>query len=176
MRSTTDWNGTGSARGEELPGDSLDLDAQGARARLAMLKRAEDGAMAILSPEGVVVSWYARAGDRERADAPVRGRHVEQFYAPVDIAEQLPQRHLETAATRGHSVRFGWRLAASGDRFWSLTDIRPILRHDGTLLGFVHVIRPITGSREPVRTLAPRPVMGRSLARTRAYASMRLAA
>ncbi|MCU0758556.1 MAG: hypothetical protein MUF07_05045 [Steroidobacteraceae bacterium] len=106
--------------------------------------------MAILDPAALVVRWYVGAGDRGRLGTTVLGRHVAQFYGPSDVANGLLQRHLGAATAHGRSTQHGWRLSAAGRRFWGVTDIRPLHRHDGTLLGFVHVIRPHRDPSEPV--------------------------
>lgn len=153
-----------------------DLEEHGARAHLAMLRRSDDGSIAILDPAGVVVCWYARAGDRARRESPVLGRHVAQFYAASDAADGLPQRHLRSASVFGRSTRHGWRVSAAGGRFWGVTDIRTILQHDGGLAGFVHVIRPISDSREPVRVRPPRAWLPAGVFAVPAYASAAVAA
>lgn len=137
-----------------------ELRERGARAHLDMLRKSDDGSMAILDPSGLVVCWYARRGDFERTGAPVVNRHVSQFYVASDVADQLPQRHLETAAAHGHSSRDGWRISGAGRRFWGVTHIRAIADHEGTIEGFLHVIRPSCGSREDVRVAVPRPWVG----------------
>ncbi|HWJ06513.1 MAG TPA: hypothetical protein VNS57_12105 [Steroidobacteraceae bacterium] len=165
---------------EKIESDCLtdpgELHEHGARVHLAMLQSSEDGSMAILRPSGVVACWYASAGDRERRGSPVRGRHVAQFYEASDVAEGLPQRHLKAAIVQGHSSRYGWRLSAAGSRCWSITDIRSIIRHDGTLAGFVHVIRPICGSWEGARATAPRPWSSAGDRAVPAYANTAVAA
>lgn len=154
--------GIDSHRLDDLPGFDAegvtahrDLLERGARAHLAMLRKSDDGSMAVLSPAGLVVCWYARTGDFQRADSPVLERHVSQFYLAHDIAERLPQRHLETATVCGSSSRDGWRVSGSGHRFWGTTRIRVLSGHDGTIEGFLHVIRPSCGSREGLRAAAP---------------------
>lgn len=148
------------------------LHGQGERAQLTMLRNGDDGSVAILDPEGLVVAWYARAGDRERATSPVLARHVAQFYVPADVAGGLPARHLRSAGVCGHSDREGWRLMASGHRFWGVTEIRALLDADGALAGFVHVIRPAQGSTHGVGSRVPlwRDMGGMQVARRPEYA------
>jgi hypothetical protein len=115
-----------------------------------MLRQSDDGSMAILDRSALVVRWYVGAGDRGRKGSTVLGRHVAQFYGASDVASGVLQRHLELATARGRSTRHGWRVSAAGRRFWAETDIQPIRRHDGDLIGFVHVMRPQRDSSEPV--------------------------
>jgi hypothetical protein len=148
------------ARQHSQPGelvDSFQLREHGAHVHLTMLRKADEGSMAVLDPSGLVVCWYARSGDFQRADRPVLGRHVEQFYVASDVAGHLAERHLEAAEAYGHSARDGWRLSASGLRFWGRTEIRVVLGADGNLDGFVHVIRPTCGSMDAASVAAPRP-------------------
>lgn len=113
---------------------------KGARLHAQMRANADEGSLAMLDEEGVVVSWY---GDRPEDTRTERllDHHVSQFYLSSDVALGVPMRDLCTAAIHGVSRQLGWRRAADGSIGWAMTQIEAELLADGRLQGFAHVIR-----------------------------------
>lgn len=116
------------------------LQKKGARLHAQMLANGDDGALAMLDEEGVVVSWYSDRSDEMRPDRPL-DHHVSQFYMDNDVVLGVPMRDLCTAAIQGVSRQLGWRRAADGSVSWAMTQIDSKLLGDGRLQGFAHVIR-----------------------------------
>jgi hypothetical protein len=116
------------------------LQKKGARLHAKMSAAADNGSLAMLDEEGVVVSWY---GDGPANASPDRllDHHVSQFYVSEDVALGVPMRDLCTAAIHGVSTQEGWRRATDGSIGWAMTQIEAKLLADGRIQGFAHVIR-----------------------------------
>lgn len=121
---------------------------KGARLHAQMLANADDGALAMLDEDGVVVSWYSDGPD-DTSPERLLDHHVSQFYLSNDVTLGVPMRDLSTAAIHGVSKQLGWRRAADGSVCWAMTQIESELLGDGRLQGFAHVIR-----RTPIRAEA----------------------
>lgn len=115
------------------------LMRKGARLYSTMAWTDAFASLAMLDEEGVVVSWYERADDRDAGRDSMRG-HVSRLYTPEDIALGTPMRELIRATTQGESVQTGWRLGIDGRKFWATTTIQPMRLRDGRLQGFSHLI------------------------------------
>lgn len=136
---------------------------KGARLHAQMRANADDGSLAMLDEEGVVVSWYG-----ERPDDDSEGlldHHVSQFYLSSDVTLGVPMRDLCTAAIHGVSRQLGWRRAADGSIGWAVTQIESELLGDGRLQGFAHVIRRTpdgaearSGLQSPFDTIVDTPL------------------
>jgi PAS domain S-box-containing protein len=104
-----------------------------------------DYAIYMLDPTGVVVSWNAGAQRfKGYVESEILGAHFSRFYTEEDLATNLPQRALETAAREGKFEAEGWRVRKDGERFWAHVVIDPIRDARGNLLGYAKITRDLT--------------------------------
>lgn len=120
---------------------------KGARLHAQMRANADDGSLAMLDEEGMVISWYNDRAEGIRTDLLLE-HHVSQFYLSNDVALGVPMRDLCTAVIHGVSKQLGWRRTGDGSIGWAMTQIEAELLADGRLQGFVHVIRRSPGGAE----------------------------
>ena len=113
-----------------------------------------DYAIYMLSPHGVITNWNAGAerikGFRE---SEVIGMHFSRFYTPEDVAAQLPQKALATAAAAGRFESEGWRVRKDGSRFLAHVVIDTVSNTMGEVIGFAKVTRDITERRQAALAL-----------------------
>jgi PAS domain S-box-containing protein len=101
-----------------------------------------------------VTNWNSGAQRiKGYAESEIIGRHFSQFYTEEDLATNLPQRALETAAREGKFEAEGWRLRKDGTRFWASVVIDPIRNDMGELIGFAKITRDITERRKTQEAL-----------------------
>ena len=119
------------------------LVRKGARMHASMLEQSDGGSLAMLDGLGVVVGWYEGSGRIRNANSQgtVLNQHVSQFYMPTDVAANMPESHLEAAASAGSSTERGWRRRSDGSTFWTTTVIESIALQDGPIQGFSHITR-----------------------------------
>jgi PAS domain S-box-containing protein len=119
-----------------------------------LVQAVTDYAIYMLDTNGRVVSWNAGA-ERIKGYAPeeIIGQPLSRFYSEDDIAADLPQRNLETAARQGGLETEGWRLRKDGSRFWAHVVIDPVRDDEGVVIGFAKVTRDITERREAQQAL-----------------------
>ena len=115
----------------------------------AMVDAVPDYAIIMLTPDGTVASWNARAEQlRGYTAGEVIGQPVAIFYTGEDRAAGVPERELQAAREDG-LVRFeGWRVRKGGQRYWASVVIMPVRGGDGTLTGFVKATRDTTEARQ----------------------------
>jgi PAS domain S-box-containing protein len=113
-----------------------------------------DYAIYMLDPQGHVTNWNSGAQRiKGYAESEIIGRHFSQFYTEEDLATNLPQRALATAAREGKFEAEGWRLRKDGTRFWASVVIDPIRNDMGELIGFAKITRDITERRKTQEAL-----------------------
>ena len=113
-----------------------------------LLQSVTDYAIYMLDPDGIVSSWNAGAERLKgyRHDEIV-GQHFSRFYAPEDVAQDLPGRVLRTALEQGRFEAEGWRMCKDGSRFWANVVVVPVRDEAGQHVGFAKVTRDLTERR-----------------------------
>ncbi|HET7224392.1 MAG TPA: PAS domain S-box protein [Candidatus Eisenbacteria bacterium] len=131
-----------------------------------LVEGAEDFAIVMLDPEGLVTHWNAGA---ERIHGwrahEILGQPVMRFWRGEDAARGAPEAALELAATEGRFAERGWRVRRDGSTFWADVVIVPLQHANGELRGFAAVTRDVTERRRAEEALARR---SDELARTNA--------
>ena len=123
-----------------------------------LVEASTDHAIMMLDPQGVILSWNSGA---ERilglsAEQAV-GRPVSNIFTAEDRGVGEPVRELEEARTAGRSEDDRWHLRYDGSRFWATGVVTPLWNPDGSLRGFVKIMRDQTSQRlaeEQTRFLA----------------------
>ena len=105
-------------------------------------------AIFMLDQDGVVTSWNDGA---ERIYGYYRediiGAHCSRLYPPEDTDAGKPAQMLATARQTGRYEAEGWRIRASGERFWSRVVVTTVHASDGHLRGFAKVTQDLTERR-----------------------------
>ena len=123
-----------------------------------LVEASTDYAIMMLDPQGVIMSWNSGAERilELRADEAI-GKPVSGIFTAEDRDFGEPVRELEEARTIGRSEDDRWHLRADGTRFWATGVVTPLWNADGTLRGFVKIMRDQTARRlaeEQTRFLA----------------------
>jgi PAS domain S-box-containing protein len=114
-----------------------------------MVESVTDHAIAMLDPEGRVVSWNAGAQRiRGYSAEEIVGQHFSRLYPPEEIDRGTPQENLEAVTTDGRLETEGWRVRKDGSRFWANVIFTAIRDPAGNLRGFANVIRDMTEPRQ----------------------------
>ncbi|MEV0085453.1 EAL domain-containing protein [Saccharopolyspora sp. NPDC050642] len=98
-----------------------------------------------LDADGRVSSWSAGARRVKGYDSEeVIGRHFSVFYPSEQVESGYPDWELGQAMARGFFIDRGWRLRKGGTRFWAHVVITAQRAPDGSLEGFIKVVRDET--------------------------------
>ena len=131
-----------------------DLLVSEARFRL-LIENVQDYGIFALDTTGRVATWNSGAErNHGYAAGEITGRHFSVFYPPADITAGKPARMLAAAATNGRAEDEGWRVRRDGSRFWASVVITALHHPDGSLLGFVKIVRDITERKRLEESLA----------------------
>jgi PAS domain S-box-containing protein len=114
-----------------------------------LLDGAKDHAILTFDPAGFVTSWSTSA---ERlmgyAEAEILGQPFAGLFRPEDVADGEAARILAAAHTTGRVETAGPRVRRDGSTFWASAVVTAVVAEDGTLRGFVQVIRDETPRHE----------------------------
>ncbi len=101
-----------------------------------------------LDVQGTVRSWHPGAERLTGYSADeVVGQSVRMFYTEEDLAAGRLDHELRTAVESGRYETEGWRLRKDGTRFWASVSLTPIRDADGSVAGFVKVVRDLSDRR-----------------------------
>ncbi len=131
-----------------------ELLASNERFRL-LVENVEDYGIFALDKSGAVATWNAGAERNSGYSASeIVGRHFSVFYPPEDIRTGKPERELSVAWTKGRTEDEGWRQRKDGTRYWANVIMTALNDRDGTLVGFVAIVRDITEHKQLEESLA----------------------
>ncbi|MFJ3670182.1 PAS domain S-box protein [Streptomyces sp. NPDC090106] len=127
------------------------VDEQDPRARLrdleAMLDALGDHAVVKLGPGGEVVRWSGSARALTGyAEDEVMGRPLSLLRTEEDRVAGLLEQELESVRQDGRREFQGWWVRRSGERFLAHVSLTPVTDDDGTVTGFVKVLKDATES------------------------------
>lgn len=105
----------------------------------------EDYAIFMLDPEGRITSWNSGAERIAgyRTDEMI-GRHSSRLFTPEGVANDEPERELETAAREGRFEGEVRRVRKDGSGFDASVIVTPVRGEEGELRGFAKVVHDIT--------------------------------
>ncbi|MFV0623981.1 PAS domain S-box protein [Sphingomonas sp. ac-8] len=119
------------------------------RARFeAVFDSAVDYAIVVMNLDGTIVDWNEGAvrilgWTREE----ICGRDLQAFFTPEDRAAGIADKEMEGARTAGRGIDERWHLRKSGERFWASGEMMPLRAADGSLQGYVKMLRDRTAER-----------------------------
>jgi diguanylate cyclase (GGDEF)-like protein/PAS domain S-box-containing protein len=113
-----------------------------------LVETASDVAMIVMDPAGWIVSWNLGAENilglpREEAV----GKAISQIFTPEDRRDGKPEQELAEARERGRAEDSRWHQKKDGSRFWANGVVMPLWNDDGSLRGFVKILRDQTDLR-----------------------------
>jgi PAS domain S-box-containing protein len=125
-----------------------DLRASEERLRL-LIEGARDFAILMLDPTGCIMSWNTGA---ERvlgfSEEEAVGQPFAILFTPEDRAAGAPERELVEASRVGRAFDERWHVRKDGSRLWGSGVTTALRESDGTLQGFVKVLRDETARRQ----------------------------
>lgn len=123
--------------------------ANSERSYKMILNGIKDYAIYMLTPIGNVKSWNIAAQkiNGYKYDE-ILGKHFSIFCTPEDIANNIPEKILHIAKTKGKYAGEGIIIRKDGSQFWAKIIIEPLYDPDKKLVGFVNISRDITDSRQ----------------------------
>ena len=125
-----------------------------------MVESVTDYAIAMLDPEGRVVSWNSGAQRISGYLAGViTGHHVSVFYSRQDVESGAPQADLALAVANGRIDDERWLVRADGSTFRANLALTGIRDKAGHLRGFAMLTRDLTARRQVEAELANTKLM-----------------
>jgi PAS domain S-box-containing protein len=114
-----------------------------------LVESAQDYAIFMLTPDGLVATWNAGAQRIKGYEAAeIIGQHFSKFYPREAVAVGWPASELQKATELGRFEDEGWRIRKGGGRFWANVVITTIYDERGAVLGFSKITRDLTERRE----------------------------
>ncbi|MDW4904074.1 PAS domain S-box protein [Streptomyces sp. ADMS] len=125
------------------------VDEEDPQARLrdleAMLDALGDRAVVRLGPNGEVIRWSRSARAMTGyTESEVVGRTLALLRTEEDRGAGLLEQELEAVRRHGRRDFQGWWLRKDGERFLARVSLTPVTAEDGTVTGFVEVLRDAT--------------------------------
>jgi PAS domain S-box-containing protein len=113
-----------------------------------MVETLTDHALFTMDLNGTVTSWNLGA---ERMtgykEADIVGLHFSKMFTPEDVRDGIPERQLTLARHAGRAEDEGWRVRASGQRFWATVSKTALVEDAGPILGFAVMMHDVTDRR-----------------------------
>ena len=114
----------------------------------AVFDSATDYAIIVMDRAGLITDWNegaTRVLGWERSEA--LGQDVSFFFTPEDREARIPELEIRSARSNGRGLDERWHLRKSGERFWANGELMPLTAEDGSLQGYVKILRDQTGKR-----------------------------
>ncbi|HXS94638.1 MAG TPA: chemotaxis protein CheB [Candidatus Limnocylindrales bacterium] len=113
-----------------------------------LVENVEDHALFQLNPEGRISNWNVGA---QRifgyTDSEVVGQPFRRIFTIEDVEAGAPEQELERARRTGNSEDERWHVRKDGSRFFASGVVTAIRDPQGTLRGFVNIMRDVTEHR-----------------------------
>ncbi len=110
-----------------------------------LMDNVKDYGIFMLDQAGIIVTWSLGAerilGYKEEE---ILGHNFCQIFTPHDIDKEQPQFELAEAREKGRAEDERWHLRKDGSRLWASGVVTPLWDANGTLRGFVKVLRDIS--------------------------------
>ncbi|WP_413708557.1 PAS domain S-box protein [Rhizobium sp. Rhizsp82] len=114
----------------------------------AVFDSATDYAIIVMDRAGLVTDWNEgaiRILGWERSEAV--GRDGSFFFTPEDREAGIPDQEMQSALESGHGMDERWHLRKGGERFWANGELMPLTAEDGSLQGYLKILRVQTSER-----------------------------
>jgi PAS domain S-box-containing protein len=112
---------------------------------VAILKSVRDFAIFMTDENGVVTTWTPGVEHVLGYTEPeFVGQPIAIVFSPEDRAAGVVEMEMENAAREGRAEDRRWHMRKDGSQFWANGVVHPVRADDGTLTGFVKVMRDDT--------------------------------
>ena len=119
----------------------------------AILESATDYAIITLDLEGRITTWNTGACTIFGWDrSEVIGQHTRLIFTPEDQAVGVAEMEMRLALATGHAGDERWHVRKDGSEFFALGMLMP-LRDNGTVLGYLKILRDRTADRRAAEAL-----------------------
>lgn len=114
-----------------------------------VIESIRDHAIMLLDTEGRITRWTAGAeAVIGFTEAEAIGQNGAIIFTEADRASGLPELELAKAAATGVAIDERWHLRKDGSRFWASGTMNALRDDDGTVTGFIKILRDQTGQKE----------------------------
>ena len=136
-------------RGELAGSKALNAALQASEGRLRLvLESAIDFAIVTIDLDGHLTGWNSGARNiLGWNEAEALGRDARMLWTPEDRAAGVLEAEMRGAREQGRADDERWHLRHDGSRFWASGEMMPLRGEDGTLLGFLKILRDRTEQR-----------------------------
>ncbi len=124
------------------------------RRHLAILESSVDFAIITMDRDGLVTEW--NRGAEHILGWPTEamiGQSAERFFTPEDRATDRMGLEMARALRDGRAADNRWHLRADGGRFWAAGEMMPLRDTDGVHLGYLKMLRDLTGEHAAAEAL-----------------------
>ena len=149
-RAASEHRAAAAAGQAELAGsEALNAALQASEGRLRLvLESATDFAIVTMDLDGHLTGWNTGARNILGWDeAEALGRDARMLWTPEDRAAEVPEAEMRAAREQGRADDERWHLRRDGSRFYASGKMMPLQEEDGTLLGFLKILRDRTEQR-----------------------------
>jgi PAS domain S-box-containing protein len=110
-----------------------------------LVESAQDYAIFLLTPSGVIATWNVGAQRIKGYSASEAiGQHFSIFYTADALERDWPEEALRRATAEGRLEDEGWRVRKDGTRFWANVIISPLYTDGAQLVGFCKITRDLS--------------------------------
>ena len=114
----------------------------------ALLESAIDYAIISIDLDGLVTSWNEGARRiLEWTEDEMVGRPASLFFTLEDRQLGIPQAEMQAALHHGRGNDERWHQKKDGSRFWANGEMMPLQDENGTVQGFIKILRDRTAQR-----------------------------
>ncbi|WPB59010.1 PAS domain S-box protein [Xylophilus sp. GOD-11R] len=129
------------------------LQAQEARTR-QILDSAIDYAIIATDLDGRITGWNQGAANVFGwTEADALGMPLDRIYLPEDCMAEVPAKERDEARQTGKAPDDGWHVRKGGERFWASGRMTPLRNADGSITGFLKILRDQTEREHMAREL-----------------------
>jgi diguanylate cyclase (GGDEF)-like protein/PAS domain S-box-containing protein len=111
----------------------------------AILSSSTDHAIIVMDTSGIVLCWNAGAEQITGfTEQEMVGKNAELLFAQDDRELEIARKELAGAEHAGRFADHRWHMRKDGSQFWADSVVTPIRDANGTVTGFLKIVRDIT--------------------------------